>query len=97
MNKHILFVIDHLANPGKYTQEELDANRKSAWDAYEDYAAYRDYAAYYPADAYNATDAFFGYNAAYAAYAGIASAAEYWVNDYFKYTGEDKQAYIDKL
>ena len=25
MNKHILFVMDHLANPGKYTQEELEA------------------------------------------------------------------------
>jgi hypothetical protein len=34
MNKHILFVIDHLANPDKYSKEELEANRDSAYDAY---------------------------------------------------------------
>ena len=81
MNKHILFVIDHLANPGKYTQAELDANRRSSYDAFsvaacdDDY----DYAAYCAAD--------------YAANC----AACYWVNDYFEATGEDKQTYIDKL
>jgi hypothetical protein len=59
MNKHILFLIDHLANPDKYTQEELE-------DAH--------------------------YAAAYRA-----SETTYWVDEYFKYTGEDKQNYIDKL
>jgi hypothetical protein len=33
MNKHILFVIDHLANPGKYTQEELDTNYYDVFDS----------------------------------------------------------------
>ncbi len=29
-NKHILFVLDDLANPSKYTQEQKDANAESA-------------------------------------------------------------------
>ena len=48
MNKHILFLIDHLANPGKYTQAELLANRRSAaaaaWGR-TDNRAYRAYRA----------------------------------------------------
>tara|TARA_R110000851_G_scaffold326769_1_gene495728 strand:+ start:374 stop:652 length:279 start_codon:yes stop_codon:yes gene_type:complete len=90
MNEHILFVIDHLANPDKYTQEELDANRKSAYDAAD--AAVCDAAAYATRNA--------AYWAAYYA-ASAASAAAYsashWVAEYFKITGEDKQTYIDKL
>ena len=39
MNKHILFVIDHLENPGKYTQAELLANKESAARAAESAAA----------------------------------------------------------
>jgi hypothetical protein len=75
MNKHILFVIDHLANPDKYTQEELLANYAPTRDAY--YAA--------------------AYWAAYYAATYRASEATYWVNEYFKITGEDKQTYIDAL
>jgi hypothetical protein len=30
MNEHILFVIDHLANPDKYSKEELKANAAAA-------------------------------------------------------------------
>ena len=40
MNKHILFVIDHLANPEKYTKAQLEANRRSAYDADDDDVAY---------------------------------------------------------
>jgi hypothetical protein len=88
MNKHILFVIDHLANPGKYTQEELEANFASA---------------YYAADSTSyATDSasYSAYMAAYYARAAAANAtsdATYWVDEYFESTGEDKQTYIDKL
>tara|TARA_R110001632_G_scaffold59666_2_gene144942 strand:- start:762 stop:1016 length:255 start_codon:yes stop_codon:yes gene_type:complete len=82
MNIHILLVIDHLANPDKYSQEELNANRKSAWAAYYAASAYRD--AY--RDAYSATDA-----------ATYYATASYWVDEYFKRTGEDKQTYIDAL
>jgi diadenosine tetraphosphate (Ap4A) HIT family hydrolase len=48
------------------------------------------YAAYWAA-AYAYADA------ADAAYAADAAAAAYWVDRYFQITGEDKQAYIDKL
>ena len=74
MNEHILFVIDHLANTGKYTQEELEANEESAYSA-NDWAAWA---------------------SAYAA-ALDASETTYWVDKYFKITGEDKKTYIDKL
>jgi hypothetical protein len=86
MNPHILFVIDHLANTGKYTQEELDANFEAAnhecayWAAASRAAA--NYAAWASAATYRAADSYW---------------ADYWVDEYFKITGEDKQAYIDKL
>jgi hypothetical protein len=89
MNKHILFVIDHLANTGKYTQEELDANKESAsavFSAYADATAYSAYSASY--DAYYADNAY---------YADDSADASYWVDEYFKITGEDKQTYIDAL
>jgi hypothetical protein len=96
MDKHILFLIDHLANTSKYTQEQLEvnartaaianrvANRESAWAAY--WAAYTDDSAYWAADW-----------AAYSAAAYAADAAAYWVDEYFKITGEDKKTYLDKL
>jgi hypothetical protein len=79
MNEHILFVIDHLANPDKYTQEELEANKESAYTG--DAAAYR--ATYFSccADRFTA----------------VSRNASYWVDEYFKYAGEDKQIYIDEL
>jgi hypothetical protein len=86
MNEHILFVIDHLANPGKYTQEELKAN-------FESVATYCATATYYAADAVGwAADV-----AAYYAADCDGSRATYWVDEYFKSTGEDKQTYIDAL
>jgi hypothetical protein len=89
MNKHILLVMKWLKNPESVTQEELDANRESAYDANREFAydTYR-----YARSAYWAAD----YAAYYAAdYDG--SRATYWVNEYFKITGENKQTYIDML
>jgi hypothetical protein len=84
MNKHILFLIDHLVNTGKYTQAELDANKEYTYTS--DAAAYR--AAAYRADYYSCrADRF----------TAVFRAASYWVAEYFKSTGEDKQTYIDKL
>ena len=99
MNKHILFVMDHLANPGKYTQEELeiaddaaDAADAAAADAAAAYA----YASYATAIATTAAAA-----ASYAATAAddvyAASYMERWVNRYFCLTSENKQDYIDAL
>ncbi len=36
MNRHILTVIDHQLNPGKYTQEELEENSNDAFEDSED-------------------------------------------------------------
>jgi hypothetical protein len=112
MNKHILFVMDHLANPSKYTQEELNAAARAADDAYTIAASYADAASYaYAADdAYTiaasytiATAACFAATyAAAACYAAAATyatyaAAERWVNSYFGLTSENKQDYIEAL
>jgi hypothetical protein len=86
MNKHILFVMDHLANPDKYTQEEVLAN-------------FEDIPNYYASATYSADAAARAARAAHAYYAANNrfAHATYWVDEYFKYAGENKQAYIDAL
>ena len=95
MNKHILFVIDHLANPGKYTKVQLKDNALAAD------ATYRAVADVDVWDAY-AVDA----AATAAAYAAVFTAAvdaaadintEYWIDKYFERTGENKDDYIKEL
>jgi hypothetical protein len=91
VNKHILLVMKWLNDSVSVSQEELDVNYEFAWANYRD-ANYRDDAAAYAAGA-GAAGA--GADAAYAGAAGAGAAV--WVDKYFKYTGEDKQTYIDKL
>jgi hypothetical protein len=81
MNKHILFVMDHLASPGKYTQEELKDNAASS--AYAAADVYADAAA-------DAADAA-------ASAASAAAYSEKWVAKYFERKSENKQDYIDAL
>ena len=76
-------VIDHQMNPEKYTQEQLEDNAYAARAAYD--------AAYTAAAAARAADA--DYVSAYVA----AARAAYWLNEYFKKTGENKQDYIDAI
>jgi hypothetical protein len=84
MNEHILFVIDHLANTGKYTKEELEANYDAAyWAVYVSRVSRASRAA--------------TLEAAARAAASHAAAASYWVDEYFKRSDEDKQIYIDAL
>jgi hypothetical protein len=92
MNKHILFVMDHLANPSKYTQEELNAAARAADDAYTIAASYTIATAACFAATYAAA-ACYAAAATYATYA----AAERWVNSYFGLTSENKQDYIEAL
>ena len=88
MNKHILMIIDHQLNPNKYTQEQLEDNRKTA---NADYA----YAANSAANASAYANADNADNAANAAYA--AAYVDYWLDEYFQRTGESKQDYINKI
>jgi hypothetical protein len=85
MNKHILLVMKWLKNPESVSQEELDANRESAYDANREFAY----------DTYRSARS--AYAAYWAAYWAATASASHWVNEYFKVTGEDKQIYIDKL
>ena len=74
-------VIDHQLNPDKYTQEQLDKNAEDAEDA---------------ADATDATTA--DNAAAYACTDVDATDVDaFWLDQYFKYTGENKQDYIDEI
>ena len=91
MNPHILMVLDHLANPDKYTQEQLKDNALVAC-----------YAAYYSAfdDEVVVT--------ALASHVSVCANAyyydddddgdvEYWLNNYFERSGENKDDYIKEL
>ena len=91
MNPHILFVIDHKVRPDKYTKEQLKQNSADAYalalfDLDVDYVAV------------NAA-AYFAANAAVCAAANAAWTADimYWLNQYFKSSGEDRQDYINAL
>jgi len=81
MNPHILIVIDNQLNPDKYTLGQLEQNAAEA-------AAYA--AAYDDVDTY----AHYVYDAAYDAYADVDD--DYWLDRYFKNSGENKQDYIDE-
>jgi hypothetical protein len=86
MNKHILLVMKWLKNPEFVSQEELEEN--DAYCSARSAAACHD-AAYWAAAA-RADDYDYDYDVAVAA-------ASFWVDEYFKITGEDKQTYIDAL
>jgi len=87
MNPHILMVIDNQLNPDKYIRKQLKRNADDAYDFYVTYGASYVYsaAAYaaHAADSYSVVDA--------------DDDANYWLNQYFEYTGENKQDYIDAL
>jgi len=90
MDKHILFVMRSLDNPELFTQEEKEANRKSANDAAcASYAADAVYAAAYMAN--DVADA-----AVYIADAACAD-AERCINKFFGRSSEDKQTYINEV
>jgi len=89
MNEHMMMVIDHQMNPGKYTKKQLRQNAISAADAYNvDYANN-----YYDADASCAA----ARAAANAAYDAAAYIANCWIVQYFKYSSENKQDYVDEI
>jgi hypothetical protein len=90
MNEHILLVMKWLKNPESVTQEELDANFESARSAAASRANSAAADAAYYAVAARADDYDYDYDVAVAA-------ASFWVDEYFKITGEDKQTYIDAL
>jgi len=80
MNPHILFIIDHLANPDKYNKEQLKQNSDDACAYASDSGDPYAYAAYATANAasdYNDDD------------------ATYWLGRYFKMTGENRQEYLE--
>jgi len=92
MNPHILMAIDNQMNPDKYTLDELKAAAAYAYSAYaacHASYAYADYEGWYSSR--NAAAA--AYTAAY----GTTVKVTYWLNEYFNYTGENKQDYIDAI
>jgi len=88
MNKHILLVMKWLADKDSVSQDEREKNKNEACVAA--HAAYADGAdgACAIADA--------AYIAAHAA-ARTAACTAYWVDRYFRRTGEDKDEYEKEL
>ena len=85
MNKHILLIIDHQLNPGKYSKKQLRQNATIAAVIYAEYAigaGYVDYAAA---------------NAAAACAAADIAAIEHWIDRYFNNSKESKQDYINEI
>jgi hypothetical protein len=97
MNKNILLVMKWLKNPETVTQEELEDNFEAARSAVN--AANRAVNAANRADyaAYSASYSAAAGEAAYSAAGEAATRASYWIDEYFKSTGEDKKTYIDTL
>ena len=83
MNQHILIAMDW----ENRSLEELEKNRDAA-------AAYADAAAAYAA-AVRADSAC--YAAKYATLPFLAANTEYWIDEYFQITGEDKEEYEKAL
>ena len=89
MNKHILMVIDHQLNPGKYTKAQLKDNSDAAYYASFDAHSSDATVATYSSDTTAATYA--------AAYAADDINTEYWIDKYFEHPGENKDDYIKEL
>jgi hypothetical protein len=95
VNKHILLVMKWLKNPESVSQEELEANYKSASTARSAYWAASSATAATASTYWAAYAADWAGASGWAAWAAAWAAA--WVDEYFKSTGEDKQIYLDKL
>ena len=87
MNKHILLVMKWLKDPESVSHEELKANHKAVDTA--DVTTIDAYAATYAAVTYAGN--------AIAAVNHSRDCTEYWVNKYFKLTGENREDYIKEL
>ena len=93
MNEHMLMVIDHQINPGKYTQKQLRQNSSDAF-----------FASTAATDATVSTCANIAHHAAstvtMADGNGVvvyAAVFDYWVDNYVRKSGENKQDYIDEI
>ena len=92
MNEHILKVMVWLKNPNFYSQEVMQKNDDAAYSA-------ADVSYYAAADSVAAVfAAVFAANAAAAATAArAATRATYWVNKFFKLSGDDRQQYEQEV
>jgi len=82
MNKHILLVIDHQLNPDKYTKAQLEDNALAAYVADAAYDAASHVSVCANAYYYDDDDD---------------GDVEYWLNEYFERSGENKDDYIMEL
>lgn len=97
MNEHILKVMVWLKNPNFYSQEVMQKNDDAAYSAADvSYYAAADSVAAFAAAVFAAV---FAANAAvtYAAAASAADRASYWVNKFFKLSGDDRQQYEQEV
>ena len=95
MNKHILFTMKWLDNPKQFTDEQINDNWKAAYHTYtETDEANRGTAAAH-GTAYTAANS--AANSAADADADVYADASFYIDKYFKITGEDRQLYLDQI
>ena len=82
MNKAILLVMKWLNDPSSVSKEDRKASSNANYDAY--------------LTVYNAVS-YSTYLAVYNADIDLADRSEFWVDKYFRVSGENKQDYIDEL
>ena len=94
MNKIILTVQGYLLYPENYTEQQLKENHYAAISYLNDNPTDPAHIAVYAAaiDTYATYDANSVWTDDDATQAG-----EYWLNEYFKLTGENRQDYIDEI
>ena len=81
LNIHILFIMEHLENPKKFNNNEINDNKNSARAAY----VY---------DSLNSANYAAGRTAEYA---NETVWAEDWINEFFERSNEDKNLYIQQI
>jgi len=86
MNIFVLMIQGWLLYPENYTKEQLEENYIAAYASFSDA---------YITRATNRKAVGLAYCIAFHAYRIGATPVEYWLNEYFNETGENRQDYID--
>ena len=95
MNKHILIVMKWMKDPESVSREALKINKEVAHVAYVAHVAHDAYAAHVAHDAYAACVAYAAADST-STY-GDVKGASYWVDEYFKASGDNRKDYKASL
>ena len=95
MNKHILLIMDHHLNPGKYSKEQLINNAIAAFEVAQAECGASRISISLDAASSAAHDT--ALNAVHCVSKNGHLTSDYFLKRYFKEAGESKQDYIDEI